>query len=99
MNNPSSEVNVEKPQLAFAPSAAPTVVPAGTVPEGKRADFLTGKLVKDTPEEYVRQNIEKALVRQYKYAARDCAPEFRIDVGSTKKRIDIAVFPLSLIHI
>ncbi|MGV0389907.1 N-6 DNA methylase [Corynebacterium phoceense] len=98
MNNPSSEVNVEKPQLAFAPSAAPTVVPAGTVPEGKRADFLTGKLVKDTPEEYVRQNIEKALVRQYKYAARDCTPEFRIDVGSTKKRIDIAVFPEGADH-
>ena len=77
MNNPSSEVNVEKPQLAFAPSAAPTVVPAGTVPEGKRADFLTGKLVKDTPEEYVRQNIEKALVRQYKYCLLYTSPSPR----------------------
>ncbi|MFJ1963145.1 N-6 DNA methylase [Streptomyces massasporeus] len=55
-------------------------------------DFLTGKLVKDTPEEYVRQNIEKALVRQYKYPAKDCAPEFAIKMGSSRKRVDIVVF-------
>lgn len=54
------------------------------MPDGKRVDFLTGKLVNDTPEEYVRQNIEKALVRQYKYAAKDCAPEFPIKVTRTQ---------------
>ncbi|MGV9919744.1 N-6 DNA methylase [Streptomyces cellulosae] len=71
---------------------SPTVTPVGSVPEGKVADYLTGKLVKDTPEEYVRQNIEKALVRQYKYAPKDCEPEFTIRVGSSKKRVDIIVF-------
>lgn len=81
------------PSKAFAPAATPTVSPAGSVPDGKRADYLTGKLVNDTPEEYVRQNIEKALIRQYKYAAKDCAPEFPIKVGSTRKRVDIVVFP------
>jgi type I restriction enzyme M protein len=39
----------------------------GSVPEGKILDFLTGRFFQDTPEEYVRQNIEKALVRQYRY--------------------------------
>lgn len=72
--------------------ATPSVVPVGSVPEGKVADFLTGKFVKDTAEEYVRQNLEKALVRQYKYPAMDCAPEFQIKVGSSRKRADIAVF-------
>lgn len=81
------------PAKAFAPAATPTVTPAGSVPDGMRADYLTGKLVKDTPEEYVRQNIEKALVRQYKYSAADCAPEFPIKVGSSRKRVDIIVFP------
>jgi type I restriction enzyme M protein len=71
---------------------APTVTAAGSVPEGKVADFLTGKFVNDTPEEYVRQNIEKALVRQYKFAPRDCEPEFTIKVGSSRKRADIVVF-------
>ena len=77
---------------SFAPAVTPTVSPAGSVPDGKRADFLTGRLVKDTPEEYVRQNIEKALVRQYKYASTDCAPEFPIKVGSARKRADIVIF-------
>lgn len=74
------------------PVSIPSVIPVGSVPEGKVSDFLTGKLVNDTPEEYVRQNIEKALVRQYKYAPADCAPEFSIKVGSSRKRTDIVVF-------
>ncbi|MBY4040282.1 N-6 DNA methylase [Rhodococcus fascians] len=73
-------------------SITPTVIAVGSVPEGKVADFLTGNFVKDTPEEYVRQNIEKAVVRQYKYPAMACSPEFTIRVGSSKKRVDIAIF-------
>jgi len=32
------------------------------VPEGKVCDYIDGKFRNDTPEEYVRQNIEKRLV-------------------------------------
>lgn len=78
------------PALASPPV---DVLPAGSIPDGKVLDFLTGKFWPDTPEEYVRQNIEKALVRQYRYAATSCVPEFRIKVGSTTARIDVAVFP------
>ncbi|WP_311879193.1 N-6 DNA methylase [Microbacterium forte] len=74
------------------PAPTPSVTPVGSVPDGKVADFLTGKFVNDTPEEYVRQNIEKALVRQYKYSPTDCAPEFTIKVGASRKRVDIVVF-------
>lgn len=70
----------------------PLVTVTGTLPEGKIADFLTGKVVNDTPEEYVRQNLEKALVRQYRYNPKLCIPEFPIKVGSAKKRVDIAIF-------
>lgn len=75
-----------------APIAPPVSVQVGTVPEGKVADFLTGRHVRDTPEEYVRQNLERALVRQYKYDARDCEPEFPIKAGSSRKRVDVVVF-------
>jgi type I restriction enzyme M protein len=77
----------------------PTVLAIGSVPEGKVADFLTGKIVKDTPEEYVRQNIEKALVRQYRYEPEDCTPEFTIKVGSSRKRVDIVIFQPGKDHI
>src|SRR5215217_8769392 len=78
--------------------AASVSVATGTVPEGWVADFLTGKHVRDTPEEYVRQNLEKALVRQYKFEARDCQPEFPIKVGSARKRVDVVVFPPGAPH-
>lgn len=74
------------------------MTPVGYVPDGKVADFLTGKFVNDTPEEYVRQNIEKALVRQYKYSPGICAPEFTIKVGSSRKRVDIVVFSKGASH-
>ncbi|MFR9804940.1 N-6 DNA methylase [Pseudonocardia sp. RS010] len=72
--------------------AAPVTIGTTSVPEGKVSDFLTGRLVKDTPEEYVRQNVEKALVRGYRYAPSDCVPEFPIKVGSSRRRVDIVVF-------
>jgi type I restriction enzyme M protein len=77
---------------AVVATHAPVTVEVGSVPDGKVSDFLTGKFLNDTPEEYVRQNIEKALVRQYKYDPKDCEPEFSIKVGSSKKRVDIIVF-------
>lgn len=62
------------------------------MPEGKVSDFLTGRLFRDTPEEYVRQNVEKALIRGYRYIPGDCEPEYPIKVGSSRKRVDIVVF-------
>lgn len=73
-------------------------VPVGSVPDGKIVDFLTGKFFDDTPEEYVRQNIEKALVRQYRYKPEDCEPEFSIKMGSSRKRVDIIVFGAGTEH-
>jgi type I restriction enzyme M protein len=72
--------------------AAPVTIGTTSVPEGKVSDFLTGRLVNDTPEEYVRQNVEKALVRGYRYSPGDCEPEFPIKVGSSRRRVDIVVF-------
>lgn len=63
-----------------------------TIPEGKILDFLSKRIINDTPEEYVRQNIEKALIRQYKYQISDCEAEVSIKVGSSNRRVDIVVF-------
>jgi type I restriction enzyme M protein len=80
----------------YAPSVE--VLATEAIPEGKISDFLTGKIFNDTPEEYVRQNIEKAIVRQYRYDVSDCEPEVRIKVGSSRKAVDIVVFRPGLEH-
>lgn len=90
--------------MTLSSPTAPAVVTVGpvgsvgSVPEGKVSDFLTGRLFRDTGEEYVRQNIERALVRQYRYDPRDAEPEFPIKVGSSRRRVDIAVFEAGAEH-
>jgi len=62
------------------------------IPEGKICDYIDGKFRNDTPEEYVRQNIEKRLVNEHKYP-KDCiGVEFTVRVGSRKPRADIVIF-------
>lgn len=63
------------------------------VPHGKVLDFIDGTLRAETPEEYVRQEIEKSLVREYAYTREEMRVEFRIKMGVASKRVDVAIFP------
>jgi len=66
------------------------------VPPGRVLDFIDGTLRNDTPEEYVRQEIEKSLVREYKYRKEDIQVEWPLKFGSRRVRADIAIFPPGL---
>lgn len=68
------------------------------VPQGKVLDFIDGALRTETPEEYVRQEIEKSLVREYLYPSSDIEVEFKIKMGSSGKRVDLAIFPEGSAH-
>ncbi|WP_430295584.1 N-6 DNA methylase [Sinomonas sp. B1-1] len=69
------------------------------VAPGKVLDFIDGKTQRpDTPEEYVRQEIAKSLVREYGYAKGDIEVEFPIKFGSRRVRVDIAIFPPRVEH-
>jgi type I restriction enzyme M protein len=68
--------------------------PAIIVQQGKLLDFIDGITQRrETPEEYVRQEIAKSLVREYGYPKRLIAVEFRIAIGSRKPRVDLVIFP------
>lgn len=66
------------------------------VPPGKVLDFIDGTPRNDTPEEYVRQEILKSLVREYGYSKKDIEVEFPIKFGSRRVRVDVVVFPPGL---
>lgn len=66
------------------------------VPPGKVLDFIDGTLRQETPEEYVRQEILKSLVREYGYSKGDIRVEFPIKFGSRRVRVDIVIFPAGL---
>ncbi|WP_322203247.1 N-6 DNA methylase [Acutalibacter intestini] len=62
------------------------------IPEGKICDYIDSKFRNDTPEEYVRQTIEKRLVNEHKYLTSQIKIEYTLQVGSRKPRADIVVW-------
>jgi type I restriction enzyme M protein len=78
------------PGVDMLPGVQPYAV---IVQQGKVLDFIDGKTQrKETPEEYVRQEIAKSLVREYGYPKKGIAVEFTLRVGSRKPRADLVVF-------
>ena len=70
--------------------AAPSAV---IVQQGKVLDFIDGLTQRlETPEEYVRQEIAKSLVREYGYPKSEVAVEFTLRLGSRKPRADLVIF-------
>ncbi len=69
------------------------------VEQGKILDFIDGKTQRrETPEEYVRQEIAKSLVREYRYSKADIEVEFTIRLGTRKPRADLVTFPPQTPH-
>ena len=63
------------------------------VQQGKILDYIDGITQrKETPEEYIRQEIAKSLVREYEYEKKDISVEFTLRLGSRRPRADIMIF-------
>ena len=63
-----------------------------SIPEGKLRDYIDGTIRPDTPEEYVRQTVEKRLINEHKYLKEQIKIEYGVQMGSGKKRADIVIF-------
>ena len=62
------------------------------IPDGKVLDYIDGKYRNDTPEEYVRQTIEKRLINEHKYDFDQIKVEYTLQIGSKKPRADIVIW-------
>lgn len=69
-----------------------------TLPDGKICDFIDQKVRNDTPEEYVRQNIERRLVLELGYLPEQIEVEYPIKQGSKTVRLDLAIFREGVPH-
>ena len=63
-----------------------------SIPDGYIRDYIDGKPRKDTPEEYVRQTIEKRLIEEHNYKREQIKIEFGLKLFSRRPRADIVVF-------
>lgn len=67
--------------------------PALIVQQGKVLDFIDGITQRaETPEEHVRQEIAKSLVREYRYPKSHVSVEFPVQIGTRKPRADLVIF-------
>jgi type I restriction enzyme M protein len=67
------------------------------IPDGKIADYITGKWVKETEQEQVRQNFERTLVEEYEYPATVIRLDFPMKIWEgDKQRIKKA--PVAVMH-
>src|SRR6059058_4847262 len=85
---------MDRPSFSDTPSKL-----AILIQQGKVLDFIDGKTQRlETPEEYVRQEIAKSLVREYRYEKIDIEVEFIVRVGSRKPRADLVIFSPGSAH-
>ena len=70
------------------PSHTAVIVQPGMV-----LDYIDGVTQRpDTPEEHVRQEIAKSLVREYRYPKDQIGVEFTLHLGVRKPRADLVIF-------
>jgi type I restriction enzyme M protein len=66
------------------------------VSEGTITDYITGREVKDSPKERVRQRIERALFHEYGFSTDSMESDFPIPVEVSgkrrRKKVEIAIF-------
>src|SRR5690606_28038812 len=66
--------------------------------EGKILDYITGKPLKDSAKEQVRQRIARALFHEHGISVDDMEPDFKLKVDGRNKKVDIAIFEAGAEH-
>lgn len=91
-----NDADVGSPAVVISENDGLTAIIVG---QGKVLDFIDGLTQRqETPEEYVRQEIAKSLVREYIYPKNQIAVEFTLKLGSRKPRADLVIFPENTLH-
>ena len=88
--------NITKATISEYPEPEDSENEAPIISEDVAPDYITGRAVKDSPRERVRQRIARALFHEYGLSVEDMEPDFPIPVeigGRTRrKKVEIAIF-------
>lgn len=80
------------------PTPITTAAALSAPPEGKLYSFLDATLIRETPEEHVRQQMLKKLIVEYNVSRDDIEVEKQIKVFSGRPRLDIVVYEHGKAH-
>lgn len=92
--SPSKTKRLKGEAVQGSETQPPLLVPTAViVQQGKVLDYIDSETQRnETPEEYVRQEIAKSLIREYGYEKHEIAVEFTLRLGSRKPRADLVIF-------
>jgi len=62
------------------------------VPENFTMDLVTGRPVRDTPREQLRQSIARSLITNYGFDIADLAIDFPVRVGDKRRIVDLVAY-------
>ena len=94
MAKPTSEQDNDMSDLEQESQA-----PDSAIDEGKIFDYITGKPLKDTDKERVRQRMARAIIHEYGIAAEDMEPDFKVKAQGKNRKLDIAIFRPGTDHV
>lgn len=60
-----------------------------TIPAGYTLDYVSGRQIKETKKELVRQRVVRALIHEYGFSPEDMELDFSI---GGRKKVDVAIF-------
>ncbi len=63
--------------------------PERTIPAGYTLDYISGKQIKESKKEIVRQRVARALIHEYGFSPENMVLDFPV---AGRKKVDIAIF-------
>lgn len=66
--------------------------------DGMTLDYISNRLVKETPKEMVRQRIARALLHEYGISADDMEADFKVRAAGKVRKLDLAIFHANHSH-
>ena len=69
-------------------SPQPTIT-TDAIPTGSTLDYVSGKRIKETKKELVRQRVVRALIHEYGFSPENMELDFPI---GGRKKVDVAIF-------
>ena len=66
-----------------------------TIPAGFTLDYISGKRIKETKKELVRQRVVRALIHEYGFSPENMELNFSI---AGRKKVDVAIFRHGKVH-
>lgn len=84
--------------MANKNASAEAVKEPASIEDGKIVDYITGKQVKESAKEKVRQRIARVVFHEYGFSPDDMEPDFSVRVNGRRKKVDIAIFKTGSEH-